>query len=100
MVMSGPAFLSQEEDKVVDFDLKIQEDVRKLASAASSSSLSAQRRQNATSVDAMRRREIQETADPLVLTAPIVVREDLFRLRDQRIRDQFSAIVLPPLERP
>lgn len=100
MVPTGSALTSQDEDRVVDFDLKIQEDVRKLVSAASSSSLSAQRRQGATSQDAIRRREIQETADPLILTAPIVVREDMFRLRDQKIRDEFSAIVLPPLERP
>ncbi|GJJ69167.1 hypothetical protein EMPS_01513 [Entomortierella parvispora] len=99
VVTTNTTSLALEEDKVVDFDLKIQEDVRKLASATSSSSLSAQRRQDASSVDAMRRREIQETANPLVLSAPIVVREDLFRLRDQNIREQFSAIVLPPLER-
>ncbi|KAG0048309.1 hypothetical protein BGZ83_006707 [Gryganskiella cystojenkinii] len=81
--------LVQKGTEVVDFDLKIREDVRKLASAASSSSLSAQFPE---------RREIQETADPMVLSAPIVVREDMFRQREQNIRDQYSAIVLPPLE--
>ena len=93
------ANLPIDSEAVVDFDLKIQEDIRKLASAASSSSLSAQLRNGGSAADALRRREIQDTADPMVLSAPIVVREDLFRLRDQEIRDQFSSIVLPPLER-
>ncbi|KAG0205808.1 hypothetical protein BGX28_002680 [Mortierella sp. GBA30] len=79
----------------VDFDTRIQEDVRKLALSSSSSSniLNGKIRCNSP-LDS--RLDIQAT-DPKVLEAPIIVPDDMSLTRNQRIQSQVSQIVLPPM---
>ncbi|KAF9910504.1 hypothetical protein EC991_006321 [Linnemannia zychae] len=101
----------------VDFDNRIQEDVRRLASSSSSTSLRNNSSNNSSgnssnshgrgTSDASvagatgggyRRYEIQAT-DPKVLEAPIIVPEDMSLIREQYIQAQVNGLVLPPMER-
>ncbi|KAG0274406.1 hypothetical protein BGZ95_009817 [Linnemannia exigua] len=98
----------------VDFDNRIQEDVRKLASSSSSSSLRNNNNNSSSSSgghsDALtftatapakgglHRYEVQAT-DPKVLEAPIIVPEDMSLIREQYIQAQVNELVLPPMER-
>ncbi|KAF9171473.1 hypothetical protein BGX20_007532 [Mortierella sp. AD010] len=81
------------EFKDIDFDTRIQEDVRKLALSSSN-----ERKNAAAGSPMIAKLEIQAT-DPRVLEAPIVVPEDMSMMREQYIRDQLDRIVLPPMER-
>ncbi|KAF9132675.1 hypothetical protein BGW39_011620 [Mortierella sp. 14UC] len=101
----------------VDFDNRIEEDVRKLASSSSSTSLrnnnnnishtsnnsqgrgtSATSTAGAAGAGGYRRYEVQAT-DPKVLEAPIIVPEDMSLIREQYIQAQVNEFVLPPMER-
>ncbi|KAG0013440.1 hypothetical protein BGZ80_011074 [Entomortierella chlamydospora] len=81
------------EFKDIDFDTRIQEDVRKLALSSSN-----EKKNAAAGSSMIAKLEIQAT-DPRVLEAPIVVPEDMSMMREQYIRDQLDRIVLPPMER-
>ncbi|KAK3826178.1 MAG: hypothetical protein J3R72DRAFT_458044 [Linnemannia gamsii] len=101
----------------VDFDNRIQEDVRKLASSSSSSSLRNNSNGNNSNNSSSRghsdaltftattsagaglyRYEVHAT-DPKVLEAPIIVPEDMSLIREQYIQAQVNELVLPPMER-
>ncbi|KAF9199863.1 hypothetical protein BGZ49_009971 [Haplosporangium sp. Z 27] len=83
------------EFQAVDFDTRIQEDVRKLALSSYNNKKNAAAAAAASSGNKI---EIQAT-DPRVLEAPIVVPEDMSMIRHQYFRDQIERIVLPPMER-
>ncbi|KAF8931487.1 hypothetical protein BGZ47_011813 [Haplosporangium gracile] len=97
----------------VDFDNRIQEDVRKLASSALIPSVFIVHHGNnnkgdggskgesdtaGSAIKVMGRYSVQAT-DPKVLEAPIIVPEDMSLMREKYIQAQISELVIPPMMR-
>ncbi|KAG0250286.1 hypothetical protein BG011_008505 [Mortierella polycephala] len=85
----------------VDFDTRIQEDVRKLALSSSNHNISKTGNFKPGGIYAGMTEDAKlrvSTTDPNVLEAPIIVPEDMSMMREQYIRDQLSGIVLPPFK--
>ncbi|KAF9182973.1 hypothetical protein BGZ50_004600 [Haplosporangium sp. Z 11] len=85
----------------VDFDTRIQEDVRKLALSSANHNVSKTGNIRSGGACTGMTEDAKlglSVTGPNILEAPIIVPEDMSMMREQYIRNQLSGIVLPPFE--